>query len=113
MKTMWKNLRMWPTWWTLPLIAVFCYFLPEIISFIDPTGASIHQDFWQHVVIAAFVTMLFSDLSFAFILFNFPNLFKWYQDSFDQTAPPNAWLQFFLFYSAILLSMVLTLVAIV
>ena len=89
-----KLLRIWTTWWTIPLIALAIYYSPDIMLWLDPTSAPIHVDFWQHVLFACLITMLFSEFSFGYVAVNHPNLFKWYTEKFDDTDSGSPWLVF-------------------
>lgn len=107
-----KYLKMWPTWWTLPLIVLVVYYMPEIIQFIDPTGSVVHPDFWQFVFMAAAIVILFNDVVFAAIYINHPYLWKWYQEKFEDSTDHSPWL-LLCYYAVLMLCLVLTLMALV
>ena len=76
------------------MIALAIYYSPDIMLWLDPTSAPIHVDFWQHVLFACLITMLFSEFSFGYVAVNHPNLFKWYTEKFDDTDSGSPWLVF-------------------
>lgn len=109
----WKKLlRVWTTWWTVPIVALLIYWSPDIIQALDETSAPIHVDFWQHVLFAALITLLMSELSFGYLAFNHPNLFKWYVEKFDDSEHGSPWLVF-AYLALIMVVMALVLTALV
>ena len=105
-----KLLRLWTTWWTVPLISVLIYYSGDIVTWLDDSSAPIHVDFWQHVLYAALIVMLFSELSFGYLALNHPNVWKNYSENFDKSEDGSPWLVF-AYVALIMLTMALTLVA--
>jgi len=94
----------------MPLIAFLIYFSPDLITWLDPSSAPIHVDFWQHVLFACLITMLFSEFSFGYIAINHPNLFKWYTQEFDNLERASPWLVF-AYVALVMLTMAMVLLA--
>jgi cell shape-determining protein MreD len=75
------------------MVGIAMFFLPEIVLLIDPTGAPVHQDIWQFILIAACATFVFSDLAFLLLYINQPGIFQCYADKLDDTDY-SPWLGF-------------------
>ena len=106
-----KFIKVWPESWLVFVAILLMYFLEEIVLFIDPTGAVIHQDYWQHVLIAVLTSALLNGAAYLGIYLNHPNLFRWYIQKMD-SEQGSPWL-FFAYYSVKILTLVLVLMAVV
>jgi hypothetical protein len=117
MKKLREILLLWPGTWGLPIAFLLWVASPVLLRMVDPTSATLDAGVLQFMLYAAIAMLLFNELVFMGIKFNFPSVFDFYKTEFQNAFKGlETWQKVKVLcalYLGLLLALVLLLMAII